>query len=157
MQRYAHTQATTPTLSVCANSTAEVSIHTVHTRIKVAWRRLKDTSKMREWWRDWASLSHQCVATSSGMVLSAVVSEYQLPEDVWRTQQLRSEGHFYHPRHADCISVSNLECSVKHKLPCMFLMCSGNDGILKIWTIKTGDCAVTLDHHTDRVSDWTKL
>lgn len=35
---------------------------------------------------------------------------------------------------------------------CCCCSCSGNDGLLKIWTIKTGECAATLDHHTDRVS-----
>jgi len=31
------------------------------------------------------------------------------------------------------------------------LVSAGGDGLVKVWTIKTGECEVTLDNHTDRI------
>ena len=31
------------------------------------------------------------------------------------------------------------------------LVSAGGDGLVKIWTIKTGECDTTLDNHTDRI------
>jgi len=30
------------------------------------------------------------------------------------------------------------------------LVSAGGDGLVKVWTIKTGECDTTLDNHTDR-------
>lgn len=30
-------------------------------------------------------------------------------------------------------------------------VCSGSDGLVKIWTIKTNECTATLDEHTEKV------
>ena len=29
--------------------------------------------------------------------------------------------------------------------------CSGSDGLVKVWTIKTNECVATLDQHTEKV------
>ena len=34
----------------------------------------------------------------------------------------------------------------------VFSMCSGSDGLVKVWTIRTNECVVTLDRHTEKVS-----
>jgi U3 small nucleolar RNA-associated protein 13 len=31
------------------------------------------------------------------------------------------------------------------------LVSAGGDGLVKIWTIKSGECETTLDNHTDRI------
>lgn len=31
------------------------------------------------------------------------------------------------------------------------LVSAGGDGLVKVWTIKTGECDTTLDNHTDRI------
>jgi|SRR5271170_4534158 len=31
------------------------------------------------------------------------------------------------------------------------LVSAGGDGLVKVWTIKTGECETTLDNHTDRI------
>ena len=33
----------------------------------------------------------------------------------------------------------------------MQLVSSGNDGLVKVWTIRTNECATTLDGHSDKV------
>ena len=34
----------------------------------------------------------------------------------------------------------------------MQLVSSGNDGLVKVWTIRTNECVTTLDGHMDKVS-----
>lgn len=31
------------------------------------------------------------------------------------------------------------------------LSCSGSDGLVKLWTIKTNECVATLDEHTEKI------
>jgi U3 small nucleolar RNA-associated protein 13 len=31
------------------------------------------------------------------------------------------------------------------------IVSAGGDGLVKVWTIKSGECETTLDNHTDRV------
>jgi WD40 repeat protein len=32
------------------------------------------------------------------------------------------------------------------------LASSGSDGLVKVWSVKDGECAITLDNHEDKVS-----
>ena len=34
---------------------------------------------------------------------------------------------------------------------CMYGGCSGSDGLVKIWTVRTNECVTTLDQHTEKV------
>ena len=31
------------------------------------------------------------------------------------------------------------------------VVCSGSDGLVKVWTIKSNECVATLDKHTEKV------
>lgn len=36
-------------------------------------------------------------------------------------------------------------------LTSLYLCCSGSDGLVKLWTIKTNECVATMDEHTEKI------
>ena len=54
-----------------------------------------------------------------------------------------------HTTHA--CTPSHYPCILTLKPPTHTHPHSGGDGLVKVWTIRTGECVTTLDGHTDRV------